>query len=86
MKKSGSRTPRVELAEMGPSVDLVMRRTRLATQDLYKRACKKPKALKVCHAGATLPYFGKRKQVTKVMFLVKEQNMSVISSDVNGIS
>ena len=30
-----------------------------------------------------LPYFGKRKQVTKVTFLVKEQNVSVISTDVN---
>ena len=33
-----------------------------------------------------LVYFGKRKQVTKVTFLVKEQNVSVISTDVNGIS
>ena len=33
-----------------------------------------------------LPYFGKRKQVTKNLFLVKEQNVSVISTDVNGIS
>ena len=33
-----------------------------------------------------LPYFGKRKQVTKVTFLVKEQNVFVISTDVNGIS
>ena len=35
---------------------------------------------------AVLPYFGKRKQVTKVTFLVKEQNVSVICTDVNGIS
>ena len=33
-----------------------------------------------------LPCFGKRKQVTKVTFLVKERNVSVISTDVNGIS
>ena len=33
-----------------------------------------------------LPYFGKRKQVTKVKFLEKEQTVSVISTDVNGIS
>eukprot|EP00057_Strongylocentrotus_purpuratus_P034681 XP_796173.4 PREDICTED: ribosome production factor 2 homolog [Strongylocentrotus purpuratus] len=46
LKKSGSRTPRVELTEIGPSLDLVVRRTRLATQDLFKRASKKPKALK----------------------------------------
>ena len=36
--------------------------------------------------GTTQPYFGKRKQVTKVKFLVKEQNVSVISIDVTGIS
>ena len=35
---------------------------------------------------AMLPYFGKRKQVTKVTFLVKEQNVSIITTDVNGIS
>ena len=34
----------------------------------------------------TLPYFGKKTQVTKVIFLVKEQNVSAISTDVNGIS
>ena len=32
-----------------------------------------------------LPYFGKRKQVTNVIFLVKEQNVSLISTDDNGI-
>ena len=36
--------------------------------------------------GCILPYFGKRKQVTKVKFLVKEQNVSVISTAVNEIS
>ena len=33
-----------------------------------------------------MPYFGKREQVTKVTFLVKEQNVSVISTDINKIS
>ena len=33
-----------------------------------------------------LPYVCKRKQVTKVTFLVKEQNVSVIYTAVNGIS
>ena len=33
-----------------------------------------------------LPFFGKKKQVTKVTFLVKEQSVSVIFTDVNGIS
>ena len=35
------------------------------------------------HLDIILPYFGKRKQVTKVTFLVKEQNVSVISTGVN---
>ena len=33
-----------------------------------------------------LPYFGNRKQVIEVKFLVNEQNVSVISIDVKGIS
>lgn len=46
LKKSGTRTPRVELEEIGPSVDFLMRRNKLASEDLFKAACKKPKALK----------------------------------------
>ena len=49
LKKSGSRTPRVELDEMGPSLDLVIRRTKLASDDLYKRSMRVPKAAKVGH-------------------------------------
>ena len=33
-----------------------------------------------------VPYFGKSKQVTKVTFLAKEQNVSGISTDVSEIS
>ncbi|XP_025097497.1 ribosome production factor 2 homolog [Pomacea canaliculata] len=46
LKKSGSRTPRVELEDMGPSLDLVMRRTKLASDDLFRRALKQPKTAK----------------------------------------
>uniref|UniRef100_A0A8C5K3Q0 Ribosome production factor 2 homolog n=1 Tax=Jaculus jaculus TaxID=51337 RepID=A0A8C5K3Q0_JACJA len=46
LKKSGCRTPRIELEEMGPSLDLVLRRTHLASDDLYKLSMKMPKALK----------------------------------------
>ncbi|MBZ3874987.1 Ribosome production factor 2-like protein [Sciurus carolinensis] len=46
LKKSSCRTPRIELEEMGPSLDLVVRRTHLASDDLYKLSVKMPKALK----------------------------------------
>jgi len=49
LKKSGSRTPRVEVEEMGPSLDLVLRRTHLASDDLMKAATRIPKAVKVCN-------------------------------------
>lgn len=47
LKKSGTKTPRVELEEIGPSFDLVKGRSKLASVDLWKRAVKKPKTLKV---------------------------------------
>ncbi|KAM9356148.1 ribosome production factor 2 homolog [Pholidichthys leucotaenia] len=46
LKKSGCRTPRIELEEIGPSLDFALRRTHLASDDLYKLANKQPKALK----------------------------------------
>ncbi|CAG9768912.1 unnamed protein product [Ceutorhynchus assimilis] len=47
LKKSGVRTPRVELEEIGPRIDFTLRRTKLPSPDLMKDACKKPKELKV---------------------------------------
>lgn len=47
LKKSGSRTPRVELEDMGPSVDFSVRRTKIASDDLYSRSLKKPKTATV---------------------------------------
>jgi len=46
MVKSGTASPRVELEEIGPSVSLVLRRTKISSDDLLKLACTKPKALK----------------------------------------
>ncbi|XP_076026662.1 ribosome production factor 2 homolog [Genypterus blacodes] len=46
LKKSGCRTPRMELEEMGPALDLVLRRTHMASDDLYKTAHRQPRALK----------------------------------------
>ncbi len=47
LKKSGSQVPRIELEEMGPSLDLVVRRSHLASDDLMKQSCRQPKATKV---------------------------------------
>ncbi|XP_002129416.2 ribosome production factor 2 homolog [Ciona intestinalis] len=46
LKKSGSRTPRVEIENMGPNLDLTIRRTHFASDDLFKKACKQPRAAK----------------------------------------
>ncbi|KXN69051.1 ribosome production factor 2 [Conidiobolus coronatus NRRL 28638] len=45
LKKSGTRLPRAELEEMGPSFDFVIRRTRFATPDVWKAATRVPKEL-----------------------------------------
>ncbi|MDP2438770.1 MAG: hypothetical protein Q8P67_23750 [archaeon] len=42
LKKSGTKLPRVELAEIGPRVDWVVRRTQFADKDLRKRAMELP--------------------------------------------
>lgn len=46
LKKSGTRLPRVELEEMGPSYDMTLRRTRFATADIVKQATLVPRELK----------------------------------------
>ena len=40
LKKSGLRTPRIELEEIGPHLDFSVRRTHLASEDLFRTACK----------------------------------------------
>lgn len=46
LKKSGLKTPRVEVEEMGPSFDFTLRRTHIASESLYKETLKKPKTAK----------------------------------------
>ena len=43
---AGTRVPRVELHEMGPSMDLEVRRSRAAPPDLEKEASRQPKPAK----------------------------------------
>lgn len=47
LKKSGCKTPRIELEEIGPRLDFTLRRSKLPSEDLMKQACRKPKELKV---------------------------------------
>ena len=45
MKSSDPKLPRAELEEIGPSLDLVLRRSHLASEDLTKTACTQVKNL-----------------------------------------
>lgn len=44
LKKSGTKNPYVELVDMGPNMDWELRRTRFASRDLYREACRVPSA------------------------------------------
>ena len=59
LKKSGTRIPRVELLEMGPSLDLALRRVREAPPDLMAEAMRQPKTTgkKVRASGLTRDTF-----------------------------
>lgn len=54
MKNVGEKSPRAELEPIGPSADLTIRRQILASDDLFKKACSKPR-IKVSFAP---PSFG----------------------------
>ncbi|KAJ6224742.1 hypothetical protein RDWZM_003287 [Blomia tropicalis] len=42
LKKSGVKLPRVEIDEIGPRVDFVVRRNKMASMDLFKKSLKQP--------------------------------------------
>lgn len=39
----------MELTEIGPSFDFIVRRAKLASDELYKKAKKQPKEIEVCY-------------------------------------
>lgn len=45
--KSGSKCPNVRVFSMGPHMDLSVRRSTLASDDMWKAACRQPAAAKV---------------------------------------
>jgi len=45
-QKSGSRVPKTHLEAMGPFMEMSVRRTQFASEDLWKTACKKPASIK----------------------------------------
>ncbi|TKR93719.1 hypothetical protein L596_008127 [Steinernema carpocapsae] len=47
LKKSATSTPRVELTEIGPSIDFKINRHKLASADLFKTATRQPAELRV---------------------------------------
>lgn len=47
LKKSGQKTPRIELSEIGPAINFGIRRTKIATKELYKAALRTPAPLRV---------------------------------------
>jgi len=44
-KKSTSKVPDVELVEMGPSIDAVVRRSKMCSDDVYNKSKKQPKEI-----------------------------------------
>lgn len=71
LKKSGTRIPRVELEEIGPCMDLKIRRTKFASDDLKKKACRQPKHLKI----------GKKKNQSRDVFGTKLGRIHMTKQD-----
>lgn len=73
LKKSGSRVPRVELVEMGPRMDWIVRRVQLASDDLTKRARRQPKTITPKKKkNVTIDEFGS--QMGKVHIIAQDLN------------
>lgn len=71
MKKSGTNTPHVELTEIGLSLDLKLRRSQFAAQDVRKVSLKVPRAVKI----------GKTKNITHDMAGTKMATVHMTKQD-----
>jgi len=97
LKKSGHRIPRIELIEIGPRLDLIVRRLHLASDDYYKKTLKKPMAIKekkiknvvTNELGTKLGRIHMEKQdfnqlQTRKMKGLKRKNMNIEKEDIEG--
>ncbi len=75
LRSADAKLPRVELLEMGPSLDLSLRRTRHASADLMREAMRRPKA------AAAMPK--KVKNVTRSKLLGKQGRLHVPRQDLS---
>jgi len=80
MKKSGSKFPRIELEEVGPTMDLSIRRRKQASDELVKAALKvakplgtKRKNIETGHMGDTMGRVYKQKQDYNKIALAKQK-------------
>ena len=64
LKRSGLKTPRIEVEEIGPSFDFTLRRSHLASESLYKDSLRRPKMNQVNRASL------KRIQWCTILFAV----------------
>ncbi|KAK8373782.1 hypothetical protein O3P69_017388 [Scylla paramamosain] len=75
LKKSGLRTPRIELDLIGPCMTLHLQRSRLASDDLMKRACRQPKQVKA----------NRVKNISKDVFGSRLGRIHMTSQDLGGL-
>jgi len=76
-KSSSTPTPAVELTNMGPSFDLVTRRTQFASPDNFKQACKKPVTAKPKkRKNVSMDVFGNKEGTVHM----KPQDLSVLKT------
>ena len=82
LKRSGTSIPRMELVEVGPSMDLVLRRHRQAAESLQKEAMKAPGHAKKVKNVTNNPVEGKQGRI-----YIPDQEVSklTVTSNIKGL-